>query len=79
MSLFHSIDIENFIYKVSWKKRHLVLVLLKECANKSTTIEQLKNNVREESQRIRRETGENVMKDVIERACTGKASRGDLY
>lgn len=79
MPLFHSIDIENFIYRVSWKKRHLVLVVLKEYANKSTAIEQSKNNVREEPQRIRRETDENVMKNVVERACTGKASRGDLY
>lgn len=50
-----------------------------EYANKSTTIEQLKSNVREEPQRIRRETGENVMKNVVERACTGKASRRDFY
>ncbi|CAK9799157.1 hypothetical protein ANTPLA_LOCUS1913 [Anthophora plagiata] len=45
-------------------------------ANKPTTIEELKDNIRKEIQEITQETCENVMKNVVERARICKAARG---
>ncbi|KOC58652.1 hypothetical protein WH47_05397, partial [Habropoda laboriosa] len=45
-------------------------------ANKPTTIEQLKDNIRQEIQEITQETCENVMKNVVEIARFCKAARG---